>query len=344
MNHFISDERYPNFKRAAMNSNKMKAIVNRKFGTPDVFELQDVEMPTPKANEVLVKVRAASINSWDWDYLRGKPYLYRLLFGFLKPKHNILGADIAGIVEAVGKNVNRLQPGDEVYGDLSGCDWGGFAEYTCARENVLAKKPPGLTFEEAAAVPQAGVLALQGLRYNGEIQHGQKILINGAGGGVGTFGVQIAKLSGAEVTVVDRTEKLGMLRSLGADHVVDYTKEDFTKNGQKYDLIIDVVAHKSISDYTHALNPNGVFVVIGGSIALMLKVVFLGSWIARSERKKLGILAHKVSIRDLDYLSELFEAGKVKPIVDKCYPLSEVAEAFRYFGKGHFKGKVVISI
>lgn len=322
----------------------MKAIINSKYGTPDVFELKEVEKPIPLDNEVLIKVRAASINSWDWDYLRGRPYLYRLLFGFFKPKHNILGADVAGIVEEVGKNVIRLQPGDEVYGDLSGSDWGGFAEYVCADENVLAIKPSTLTFEEAAAVPQAGVLALQGLRYNGEVQKGQKILFNGAGGGVGTFGVQIAKLSGAEVTVVDRTEKLQFLYSLGADHGIDFAKEDFTKSTQSYDLIIDVVAQRSIFDYKKVLNANGVFVMIGGSISLMLSLLFLGSWIGKNTGKKLGILAHKVSRPDLAYLSELFEAGKIKPIVDKCFPLSEVAEAFRYYGKGQAIGKVVISI
>jgi len=322
----------------------MKAMVYTQYGPPDVLELKEVEKPTPKDNEVLIQVHAASVNDWDWCLVRGKPFFIRLLCGLLKPKIKIPGVDIAGQVEAVGRNVKKFQLGDEVYGDISECGFGGFAEYVCAHENALALKPASMTFVEAAAIPHAAMLAIQGPRDKGQIQPGQKLLINGAGGGVGTFGVQIAKLSGAEVTVVDRSEKLETLRSLGADHVVDYTKEDFTKNGQRYDLIIDVVAHKSISDYKRALNPNGVFVVIGGSIALMLKVVFLGSWIARSEYKKLGILAHKVSIRDLDYLSELFEAGKVKPIVDKCYPLNEVAEAFRYFGKGQFKGKVVITV
>jgi len=322
----------------------MKAIVNQKYGTPDIFEYHDVEKPAPKDNEILVKIYAASINSWDWDYLRGKPYLYRLLFGLLTPKHKILGADIAGRVEAVGNNVNRFQPGDEVYGDLSGGNWGGFAEYVCADENALARKPTSLTFEEAAAVPQAAVLALQGLRYNGGIQPGQKILINGAGGGVGTFGVQIAKLSGAEVTAVDSTEKLGMLRMLGADHVVDYTKEDFTKNGKRYDLILDVVTNRSIFDYKGALTREGIFVMIGGSLPGIFQIMIIGPLISMTGSKKIGILVHKPNTKDLDFLSELFDTGKVKPVIDKCFPLSEVPEAFRYYGEGHTKGKIVITV
>ena len=218
----------------------MKAIVCTKYGSPDVLQLKEVAKPIPEDNEVLVEVHAASVNDWDWGLLRGKPFLNRLLFGLLKPKIKILGSDIAGRVEAVGRNVKQFQPGDEVFGDISGCGWGGFAEYVCARENALALKPASMTFEEAAAVPQAAVLALQGLRDKGQIQPGQKVLINGAGGGVGTFAVQIAKSFGAEVTGVDSTRKLDMVRSIGADHVIDYTQEDFTQSGQRYDLILDV--------------------------------------------------------------------------------------------------------
>ena len=219
----------------------MKAIVYHKYSPPDVLELNEVEKPTPKDDEVLIKIHAASVNSWDWDLLRGKPFVNRLLFGLLKPKINILGVDIAGQVEAVGRNVKRFEPGDEVFGDISGCGFGAFAEYVCARENVLALKSTSMTFQEAAAVPQAAVLALQGLRDKGQIQKGQKVLINGAGGGAGSFAVQIAKSFGAEVTGVDSTGKLDMMRSIGADQVIDYTQEDFTKNGQVYDLILDVV-------------------------------------------------------------------------------------------------------
>jgi len=269
----------------------MKAIVYSRYGPPDVLELKEIARPTPKENEVLVKVLAASVNSWDWDLLRGTPFANRLMFGIVKPKIGILGCDIAGQVEAVGRNVKQFQPGDEVFGDISGCGWGGFAEYVCARENVLALKLASMTFEEAAAVPQAAVLALQGLRDKGKIQPGQKVLINGAGGGAGTFGVQIAKSFGAEVTGVDSASKLDMLRSIGADHVIDYTQEDFTKNGQVYDLILDVVTHRSIFDYKRALSPMGIYVMLGGgSWARVFQTMFLGPLISMTGSKKMGLL------------------------------------------------------
>jgi len=321
----------------------MKAIVYTKYGSPDVLQLKEVEKPTPKDNEVLVKVHAASVNDWDWGLLRGKPFVNRLLFGLLKPKMQILGCDIAGQIEAVGKNVEQFQPGDEVFGDISGCGWGGFAEYVCIPENALALKSATMTFEQAAAVPQAGLLALQGLRDKGQIQPGQKVLINGAGGGAGTFAVQIAKSFGAEVTGVDSTRKLDMMRSIGADHVIDYTKEDFTKNGQCYDLILDVAAYHSIFDYKRALNPKGIYVMVGGSMARAFQLQFLGPWIAMTESKKMGILMHKPN-KDLAFMKELFEAGKVVPVIDRRYPLSEVSDALRYFGEGHAKGKVVITV
>jgi len=321
----------------------MKAIVYERYGSPDVLELKEVEKPVPKDNEILIKVYAASVNDWDWGLLRGKPFVNRLLFGLLKPKIKILGVDIAGQVEAVGRNVKKFQPGDEVFGDISGCGWGGFAEHVCALENALSLKPASITFEEAAAVPQAAVLALQGLRDKRQIQPGQKVLINGAGGGAGTFAVQIAKSFGAEVTGVDSTSKLDMMRSIGADQVIDYTREDFTKNGQCYDLILDFAAYHSIFDYKRALSPRGIYVMVGGSSARIFQVMFLGPWISMTGSKKMGILMHKPN-KDLAFMKELFEAGKVIPIIDRRYPLNETAEALRYFGEGHARGKVVITV
>jgi len=321
----------------------MKAIVYEKYGSPDVLELKEVEKPTPNENEVLIKVHAASINSWDWDMLTGRPLEYRLFFGLLKSKYKILGCDIAGRIEAVGRNIKQFHPGDDVFGDLCEGSWGGFAEYVCARENELTLKPASMTFEEAAATPQAGLLALQGLCDKREIKPGQRILINGAGGGAGTFAIQIAKSFGAEVTGVDSTGKLDMLSSLGADHVIDYTQEDFTKNGKCYDLILDVKTNRSIFDYRRALSSNGIYVTVGGKSARIIQLVFLGSLISMIGNKKLALIMHKPN-KDLNILNDLFESGKVKPVVDKCFPLSETAEALKYFGEGHFKGKVVITV
>jgi NADPH:quinone reductase-like Zn-dependent oxidoreductase len=321
---------------------QMKAIVYHKYGSPDVLELKDVEKPTPKDNEVLVKVHAASVNAADVEHLRGV-YLVRL-GGLLKPQYKILGSDIAGRVEAVGRNVTQFQLGDAVFGDLSECGFGAFAEYVSVPENALALKPTSMTFEEAAAVPSAAIITLQGLRDKGQVQPGQKVLINGAGGGMGTFAVQIAKLFGAEVTGVDSTRKLDMLRSIGADHVIDYTQEDFTQNGQRYDLILDIAAYRSIFDYKRALSPNGMYFMVGGSIAALFQAVFLGAWISRTGSKKMGILMQRPNKKDLVVMKELLEAGKVVPVIDKRYPLSEVAEALRYLGEGHAKGKVVITL
>jgi NADPH:quinone reductase-like Zn-dependent oxidoreductase len=321
----------------------MKAIVYTEYGPPEVLQLKEVEKPAPKDDEVLVRIHAASVNSWDWDLLRGKPFLNRI-GGLLKPKYEILGADIAGRVEAVGKNVREIQPGDEVFGDLSGCGWGGFAEYVCARESALALKLDSMTFEQAAAIPQAGVLALQGLRKKGSIEPEQKVLINGAGGGVGTIAVQIAKSLGAEVTGVDSAEKLDMLRSIGADHVIDYTQEDFTKSGERYDLILDVVAHRSVFEYRRTLEPGGVFVLIGGSGATIPQIMLLGPLISIFGSRKIRLLLHKPNRNDLNSLNDLFETGKAVPIIDRLYTLGEVPEAFRYFGEGRAKGKVVITL
>ncbi len=324
----------------------MKAIVCTKYGPPDVLQLKEVDKPTPKDNEVLVKVHAASLNAADLEYLRGV-FVVRLLHrGLLKPKHNIPGSDIAGRVEAVGRNVKQFQSGDEIWGDLSyPYGFGTLAEYVCIPENALRLKPASMTFEEAAAVPTAAVVALQNLRDKRPIQPGQKVLINGAGGGAGTFAVQLAKYFGAEVTGVDSTRKLGMLRSIGADHVIDYTQEDFTKNGQHYDLILDVVVHRSIFDYKRALSPKGICVMVGGSPTRIFLNIFLERLTSMTGSKKTGLVPWKPNKKeDLDFIKELFEAGKVVPVIDRRYPLSEVPEAFRYLEEGHAQGKVVITM
>lgn len=321
----------------------MKAITCREYGPPDVLELEEIDKPTPGDDDVLVRVHAASVNSWDWDNLRGKPFIVRLLMGLFKPKYLIPGADIAGRVEAVGKNVKRFQPGAEVFGDLCACGWGAFAEYVCAPEDALASKPASATFEEAAATPQAAVMALQGIRDYGHTQSGQRVLINGAGGGVGTFAIQMAKSLGAEVSGVDHTSKLEMLRSLGADHVIDYTRADFTASGQRYDLILDVVGYRSMFDYARALSPTGIYVFVGGSMARVPQLLLLGRWLSMTGSKKLVILAHQPN-KDLAFLRELLEAGKIKPVIDGPYALSAVPEALRRLGEGRIRGKAVITL
>ncbi len=322
----------------------MKAVVYTKYGSPDVLELKEVEKPIPKDDEVLIKVHAAAANYADWALLRGKPFMVRLMVGgLLKPKNKILGIDIAGRVEAVGRNVKQFQPGDEVFGDLSECGFGAFAEYVCARENALALKPANISFEEAAAVPLAAVTALQGLRDKGQIQLGQKVLINGASGGVGTFAVQIAKSFGAEVTAVCSTGKMDMARSIGADQVIDYTQEDFTQNGQRYDLILAANGYRSILEYKRALGPKGIYVCTGGSMAQIFQSMLLGPLISMTGSKKMGNLMSKPNQKDLVFMKELLEAGKVVPVIDRRYPLSEAAEALRYLGEGHAQGKVVIT-
>jgi NADPH:quinone reductase-like Zn-dependent oxidoreductase len=313
----------------------MQAVVYDEYGTPDVLELREVDVPVIKDNEVLVRVHASSINSWDWDLLRGTPW-YARIGGIRTPQHPILGADIAGRVEAVGKDVTRFQEGDEVFGDLSASGWGGFAEYTAAREKAVAHKPPSMTFEQAAAIPQAAILALQGLRDKKQIQPGQKVLINGAGGGTGTFGVQIAKSYGAHVTGVDSGAKLEMLTSMGVDRVIDYATEDFAKNGERYDLILDVVANRSTGTYRRSLAADGVCVVVGGTTATLLRALILGG-------RKVTILAHKPNATDLDVLADMFDAGTVIPVIDRSYALEDAAEALRYFGEGGVQGKVVIT-
>ena len=320
----------------------MKAIVYHAYGSPDALALEEVAAPIPKDDEVLVRVRAVSVNDWDWGLLHGTPFANRMMSGLLKPKKKILGSDVAGRVEAVGRDVSRFRPGDEVFGDLSG-HWGGFAEYVCAREDSLAPIPAGMTFEEAAAIPQAGMLALQGLRDSGRIQPGQTVLINGAGGGVGTFAIQIARLHGCETTGVDSAGKLDMLRSLGFDHVIDYATEDFTKVGRRYDLILDAKSTRSVFDCARALNPGGTYVTCGGATRYILQALFMAPWIALTSKKKVRVVFLKPN-KDLVYMGELFEAGKLKTVVDGPYQLSQVPDAMRHFGEGSHKGKVVISI
>jgi len=322
----------------------MKAIVCTEYGSPDVLQLKEVEKPQPRQDQVLVKIHAASVNAADVETLRGD-FIVRMTSP-RKPMHQILGSDIAGEVEAVGENVKQFGPGDKVWGDLSfPHGLGAFAEYVCASENAFAPKPASMTFEQAAAYPQAAMVALQSLRNKGKIQPGQKALINGAGGGMGTFAVQIAKYYGAEVTAVDSAPKMDLLRSIGADHLIDYTQEDYTKSGEQYDLILDVAAYHSVFDYRRALSPEGIFMMVGGSFSTLLQVVFLGMLLSKFESKRIGLNAWQPNNRDdLAFLAELFASGQVLPIIDRHYPLSEVPEALRYLGAGHVLGKVVISI
>lgn len=320
----------------------MKAIVYARYGQPDVLRLAEVPTPLPKVDDVLVKVKAASINSWDWDLLTGQPPIYRLLFGLVKPKHPIIGSDIAGEVINIGSQVTQFKVGDEVFGDISGHGFGAFAGFACAPANVLALKAPTMTFAQAAATPQAGVLALQGLR-QGQLSAGKKVLINGAGGGVGTFAIQITKGAGAIVTAVDRGDKLDILRSLGADYVVDYQQQDFTQSGLTYDLVLDMVAQHSITDCQRVLNPGGRYIIVGGKVPTLLKAATLGSW-SKAGGKKIELLMHKPNPDDLRELNRLFEAGTVVPVIDKSYPLEQAADALTYFGKGNVRGKLIISV
>ena len=322
----------------------MKAIITERYGTPDVLEFKETAKPTPKDNEVLVKIHAASLNMFDWHLLTADIFLVRLNAGFFKPKYKIPGADVAGRVEAVGKNVTQFKVGDEVYGDLAASGCGSFAEYVAVPEKALALKPVNLTFEEAAAFPMAAVTALQGLRDAGKLQAGHKVLIQGASGGVGSFAVQIAKVLGAEVTAVCSTRNMELVRSLGADHVIDYTKEDFTRNGKQYDLILAVNGYHPINEYKRALTPKGIYVMAGGATKQMFEALLQSSFISEKNGRKLGVLTALPKQEDLVYLKGLTEAGKLKPVIDKRFPLNEAAHALRYLGEGHARGKVVITV
>ena len=322
----------------------MKAIVYTKYGSPDVLKFEEVQKPVPGDDEVLIKIHAAAITAGDVIVLNGKPFVTRFVTGLQKPKNTILGKEMAGRVEAVGENVTQFQPGDEVFGDLSVASWGAFAEFVSVPQSAIALKPANLTFEEAAAVPESAIVALQALRDKGKIQPGQKVLINGASGGVGSFAVQIAKSFGAEVTAVCSTRNLEMVRSIGADHVIDYTQEDFTQNGKRYDLILAVNGYHPISDYRRALTPEGIYVATGGTMDQSLQATMIGPFISKTGSKTMGGMMVKPNQNDLVFMKELLEAGKIAPVIDRRYPLSEVAEAFRYIGEGHAKGKVVVTV
>jgi len=321
----------------------MKAIVYEKYGTPDVLHIKEIEKPVPADNEVLIKVRTASITFGDLAAVKGEPFMVRFTLGLREPKYKTPGKDMAGEVEAVGTNVKEFKVGDAVFGDLSECGWGAFAEYVSAPENAIVHKPANSSFEEAAAVPESAVVALQGLRNLGNIQLGQKVLIYGASGGIGTFAVQIAKSFGTHVTGVCSTRNLDLVRSLGADLVIDYTKEDFTQSGGQYNLILATAGYRSLFDYKRALAPNGCYVATGGEMAQIFQPMLLGPWLSTDGRKMTN-LAMKPNKNDLTFVKDLIEAGKVKPVIDKCFPLSEVPEALRYYGQGRSRGKVVVTM
>ena len=318
----------------------MKAVIYTRYGPPDVLRLIDVPTPVPKDDEVLVQVHAVSLNASDWEVLRGKP-LYSRIGGPFRPRHHILGSDIAGRVTMAGRNATRFRPGEGVFADILS-SMGGFAESVCVPETALAPIPAGMTYEEAAALPQAGAIALQGIQDKGRVQTGQKVLINGAGGGSGMYAIQLAKLNGAEVSGVDNGEKLEFMRSLGADHVIDYTRDDFTSNGLTYDLILDVAAHRPASAYKGSLVPGGRYLYVGGSVATLLQVLLIGPVIGRAEGKKIRLLAVRQGTHHLASLVELCQAGKIATVIDRRYRLNEVPEALRYLGEGHAKGKIVI--
>src|SRR6266404_2641934 len=327
---------------------RMKAIVYHNYGSPDVLRLEEIEKPVPNDNQVLVKVRAASVNPLDWHYMEGTPYIVRLIdSGLLKPKVTRLGVDFAGTVEAVGKNVTQFKPGDEVFGGKTGA----FAEYVCVlADRAVVLKPANKTFEQAASVPIAAITALQDLRDKGKVQPGQKVLINGASGGVGTFAVQIAKSMGADVTGVCSTKNLDMVRSLGADHVIDYTKEDFAKGDQRYDVILDNVPNHSLSECRRVLNPQGKYVMIGGGgpndnrwigpFGRLIQALVVSPFVSQ----KMGMMMAELKKSDLAILGDMMQSGKVKPVIDRTYKLSELPEAIRYLEEGHARGKVVITV
>jgi len=320
----------------------MKAVVYTRYGPPGALALTDVATPVPKDNEVLVRVAAVSLNRSDWETLRGKP-LYSRIGGPFRPRHHILGSDVAGRVEAAGRRATLFRPGQDVFGDILG-HMGGFAQYVCVPQGILAPMPAGMTYAEAAALPQAAAIALQGIRDKGQVQRGQKVLVNGAGGGSGMYAIQLAKLHGAEVTGVDNAEKLEFMRSLGADHVIDYTREDFTANGRAYDLVLDLAAYRRAFAYKAALAPGGRYLYVGGSVTTLLQVLLAGPLIGRAGGKKIRLLAVRLGVEHLAPMVELCQAGKIATVIDRRYPLSETPAALQYLGEGHAKGKVVIIV
>jgi NADPH:quinone reductase-like Zn-dependent oxidoreductase len=323
----------------------LKAIVTTQYGPPEVLQLREIATPTPAGDQVLIKLYASSVNPLDSFAMRGPLFFLPRVGKLFKPKQKVIGADIAGRVESAGQDIKKFHPGDEVFGaSFGGKGLGGFAEYVCAKENRLSLKPANISFEEAAAVPVAAITALQGLRDQGLIERGQKVLIDGASGGVGTFAVQIAKSFGAEVTAVCSPGNVDKARSIGADHVIDYTREDFTQSGQRYDLILGANAHHSIFDYRRSLRRNGIFVMVGGGLARILQAASLGPLLSRLGSKKIRFFIAKINTKDLVFLKDLLEAGAIAPVIDRRYPLSEAAEALRYRETGHAKGKVVIVI
>jgi NADPH:quinone reductase-like Zn-dependent oxidoreductase len=322
---------------------KMKAMVYSEYGSLEVLQLREVEIPSPKDDEVLINVHASSVTYGDLAAVKGEPFMVRFSLGLRKPKYQILGKDIAGQVEEVGQNVKNFKPGDEVFGDLSQCCWGAYAEYVTVPETALVLKPHNISFEQAAGVPEAAVVALQGLRDNGKVVSGQKVLINGASGGIGTFAVQIAKAFGAEVTGVCSTRNMDLVRSIGADFVIDYTQEDFTQNGQQYDLIIATAGYRSIFHYKRALKPGGTYVATGGSMAQVFQPMLLGPWLSTSGGK-MSSLAMKPDKKDLTFIKELIEAGEVVPVIDRSFPLQKLSAALDYYAQGHSRGKVVITM
>lgn len=318
----------------------MKAIVYHRYGSTNVLNYEEIEKPTPADNEILIKIHAASVNPSDLHSLKGTPFLFRLEIGIFKPKYKILGADIAGTIEAVGKEVRQFQIGDQVFGDIGK---GGFAEYVCVTEDNIALKPSNISFESAAAVPLAAVAALQGLRDKGKLHAGQKVLINGASGGVGSFAVQIAKAFGAEVTGVCSTKKMESVRLMGAKYVIDYTQEDFTKNGKAYDLILDMAAYHSVSHYKNSLTERGTYVMIGGAISRLFQMMIFGPFLSRNGNKRMVFLFAEPNKTDLEFVRELLKLGQVTAVIDKCYPLLELAKALTYLEEEHHTGKIIIT-
>lgn len=321
----------------------MKAIILKSYGLPDVLGIGEVAKPVPRDEEVLVRIHSSSINDWDWGMVRGKPFIIRLIFGLKKPKINIPGVDISGKIEAVGDKVGAFKIGDEVYCDLSECGFGGFAEYVCVPEKTLSKKPSNISHNDAAALPHAGLLALQGLVDKGKVKSGQRVLINGAGGGVGTLGIQILKSYGVEVTGVDSAEKLDLMQSLGFDSVLDYKKVDFTETGEKYDLILDTKSNRSVFKYARALKKNGTYVTVGGSMSRLFEILLIGSLLSLFTSKKLSVLSLEPN-KGLDRISKLVEKGQLRPVVDGPYRFDQIPELIQYLGEGKHRGKIVVEI